>query len=69
MRSDFNPKTKILTYQKTTFLEPRNALVAFFPLKSDELTIRYCLPVPEGLSIEGDQLPLSYLRSLLFDPV
>ncbi|MFX0173119.1 MAG: hypothetical protein ACFE9L_14495 [Candidatus Hodarchaeota archaeon] len=66
---DFNPNTIILTYQKTTFLEPRSALVAFISLESDGLTIRYCLPVPEGLSIEGDQLTLSYLRSLLFDPV
>ncbi|MFX0182133.1 MAG: hypothetical protein ACFE95_03530 [Candidatus Hodarchaeota archaeon] len=58
-----------MTYQKTAFLEPKSALVAFLSLESDELTIRYCLPVPEGLSIDGDQSTLSYLRSLLFDPV
>jgi hypothetical protein len=52
---DFNPNTIILTYQKTAFLEPKSALVAFLFLESDELTILYCLPVPGGLSLEGDQ--------------
>lgn len=66
---EFNPNTIILTYQKTVLLEPRSALVAFLSLKSDELTIRYCLPVPEGLYIEGDQSILPYLRSLFFDPI
>ncbi|MHA2225183.1 MAG: hypothetical protein ACXAC8_08255 [Candidatus Hodarchaeales archaeon] len=67
---DFEPNTIILTYQKTTILEPSNALVAFLSLsRSDELTIRYCIPVPEGLSIEGDRFTHSYLQSLLFDPL
>lgn len=66
---DFDPNTIILTYQRTVLLEPRSALVAFLSLESNELTIRYCLPVPEGLFIEGDQSIRPYLRSLLFDPL
>jgi len=65
----FDPNTIILTYQKTVLLDPHSALVAFLSLTSDELTIRYCLPVPEGITIEGDQSTLSYLKSLFFDPL
>lgn len=66
---DFSPNTVIITYQRTVLLEPRSALVAFLSLESNELTIRYCLPVPEGLIIEGDQSIRPYLKSLLFDPL
>ena len=66
---DFSPNTVIITYQRTVLLEPRSALVAFLSLESNELTIRYCLPVPEGLIIEGDQSVRPYLKSLLFDPL
>lgn len=66
---EFDPNTIILTYQKTVLLEPHSSLVAFLSLDSNELTIRYCLPVPEGLHIEGDRSIRPYLRSLLFDPI
>ncbi|UCE14177.1 MAG: hypothetical protein JSV04_03120, partial [Candidatus Heimdallarchaeota archaeon] len=66
---DFEPNSIIITYQKTVLLEPQNALVAFLSLESNELTIRYCLPLPEGFFIEGAHTSLSYLRSLFFDPL
>lgn len=66
---DFEPNTIIITYQRTVLLEPESALVAFLTLKPDQLTIRYCLPIPEGLFMEGLQSIRPYLRSLLFDPL
>lgn len=40
--------------------------MAKLSLESDELTIRYCLPVPEEIFIEGDLSIQPYLQWLFF---
>jgi len=67
--SDFQPNTIILTYSRGDLLENQVSIVSFLSIAENSLTIRYCLPIVEGLEIEGTRKVHSYLRSIYLNPL
>ncbi len=71
----FIPNTIILSYQASDVHE-NVSLIAFLSMHDkgtkegfEELRIRYCLPMAQGLELEGNKTVHSYLRTLFLDPM
>ncbi len=65
----FKPNLLILTYQQGDLQVIQDAIISIVSLKSNELQIRYCLPVTAEEHFEESQSITSYLRSLVFNSI
>ena len=61
---DFQPNTIILTYSRGDLLENQSSIVSFLSINQSTLSIRYCLPMPRIVEIEGSQKVHLFLRSI-----
>ena len=64
---EFKPNILILTYHQGDLQVIQDAIIAILSLKSNELKIKYCLPVTEEEHFEESQTITSYLSSFIFN--